>query len=97
MILPFFFGVYWMEKKIYRAFGFSYSAYIEVEVPKSSPFPVSEKEIQNAQDILDSTLHKLFGTHKLSDNVTVCLCGVTKATNDYVVFEEKKEDEENQT
>ena len=79
--------------KIYRAFGFSYSAYVEVKVPESSPFPVSEKEIQTAQDILDSTLHKLFGTHKLSENVTVCLCGVNKATNDYVVFEEKPKEE----
>jgi len=77
--------------KIYRAFGFSFSAYIEVKVPESSPFPVSEKEIQTAEDILDSTLHKLFGAYKLSENVTVCLCGVDKATNDYVVFEEKKE------
>ena len=42
--------------KIYRAFGFSYSAYVEVKVPESSPFPVSEKEIQTAKDILDSTL-----------------------------------------
>jgi len=79
--------------KTYRAFGFSYSAYIEVKVPESSPFPVSAKEIQVAKDILDSTLHKLFGTHKLSENVTVCLCGVKKATNEYVIFEEKKEEE----
>jgi len=79
--------------KTYRAFGFAYSAYIEVKVPESSPFPVSEKEIQTAQDILDSTLHKLFGTYKLSENVTVCLCGVDKATNDYVVFEEKRDEQ----
>jgi len=76
--------------KIYRAFGFSYSAYVEVKVPESSPFPVSEKDIQTARDILDATLHKLFGSYKLGENVTVCLCGVEKSTNDYIVFEEKK-------
>jgi len=92
MNLFFLFGVILMKSKVYRAFGFYYSAYIEVKVPKSSPFPISEKEIQDAKDVLDSTLHKLFGTHRLSENVTVCLCGVTRATNDYVVFEEKEDE-----
>jgi hypothetical protein len=71
--------------KYYRAFGITYSAYVEVKIPDTT-----KKEIQTAQEILDATLHKLFGSYKLNDSVTVCLCGVDRTTNGYVVFEKKE-------